>query len=377
MFEIEYFLTIEQLDRLYNGLPEENAEIVVSVLENVFINKDILYILNPKLKKYKTEKEKEVNETLVLMTSFLIEKSYDNLTDTSKCILKSTHRNDAKIMQLNTIKKYLKHIKRKLTREYGYIVLVDNIGEIHFENGYIDICTNIFKKRDINKEIISNSLIKYIPISRIQENIEEINNLPLPYDVIQYIKSFSDGFIPIPKEKVGEKVDRFWVNLGIETDNLYYWNYYCWNILSVTFGDSKKLLYKIAEKFDKIRSLFDDFVCASYPLTIHSIEVDEENIKITNIFYKKDIHLIKYPKTNYEKRRTISLQDKEYILEYLDRLNIYVNYVKNKITEFPVNVDNFKIKSNYPMKNKMIKKIITEITKMCVRLYEKINNKYK
>lgn len=376
MFEFERFLTIEQLETLYNGLPDENAEVVVSVLENVFINKDILYILNPKLKNYKTEKE--VNETLSLMISVSIEKSYHNLSDTSKCILKSNHRNVAKIMQLNTIKKYLKQIKTKLIREYGYILLVDSIGEIHFENGYIDICTNIFKKRDINKQIISNSLIKYIPISRIQENTEEINKLPLPYDVIQYIKSFSDGFIPIPKEKVGEKVDRFWVNLGIETDNLYYWNYYCWNILSITFGEIKgKLLHKISDKFGNIRSLLDDFVCASYPLTIHSIKVDEENINITNIFYKNDINLIKYPKTNYEKRRTITLQDKEYILEYLNRLNIYLTYVKNKITEFPVNVENFKIKSNYQIKMKMIKEKITEIKKMSNKMYEKINNKYK
>ena len=156
---------------------------------------------------------------------------------------------------------------------------------------------------------------------------------------------------------IGDDVDTFWVDLGIETSNLIKWNSYCWVILEYCLGKNKtKSLLTIDKHFCRLQSLLDDLVCISYPRSIFSIQVNNQDVRITHIFYSNDDIIICPFEKN--KKKTITQQDKNYIIKCIEQTNIYLNYLENNIDKLPVNIENFK---NYP---KIIKSIREEIQKI-------------
>ena len=155
--------------------------------------------------------------------------------------------------------------------------------------------------------------MEYIPITRNGTNIDIINSLPLPHDLIEHIKTYCDDYLSIPKNKVGYEVDEFWTKLGIENCNINRWNVNCRFLISNVFGKKKSSLFvSLGKQLDMLTSLLDDLLCNSYPRSIHSIKYDNREIFISEIFYSiKDI--IEYPVNTY-KKKTITLQDKKYII---------------------------------------------------------------
>ena len=201
--------------------------------------------------------------------------------------------------------------------------------------------------------------MEYIPITRNGQNLDIIDSLPIPYDLIKYIKTYCDDYLSIPINKVGYEVDEFWIKLGIETCNIYRWNVNCMFTIENAFGKTKSRLFVALEKqILLLQGLLDDLLCNSYPRSIHSIKYDNREIYITNIFYNME-DIIKYPvNTN---KKTITLQDKKYIINFIERLNKYLNFLEENIDNLPVNVEKFNEKSFY---NKTVKHITQQIKKI-------------
>ena len=214
--------------------------------------------------------------------------------------------------------------------------------------------------------------MEYIPISRIQNNLEEINNLPLPNEIVRYIKEYCDEFLPIPIESVGDDIDKFWINLGTETCNLVAWNIKCWRILTNSFGLAKKF-HSIPEGLlDSLCCQLDNLVNKNYPLSINSIQTDGRDIPIVSIFYRcRDIieYPIEYTIGCRRRRKTITSQDKKYMMKFIERMNIYLNYLEKNVDKLPVNT-----RENITDINKKIKKLIKKLTQKCEKMYQLVND---
>jgi hypothetical protein len=194
--------------------------------------------------------------------------------------------------------------------------------------------------------------MEYIPITRIGSNIDIIDSLPIPHDLIKNIKTYCDDYLSIPINKVGYEVDEFWIKLGIETCNIYRWNLNC------MFIQNARVFSALEKQLNLLRSLLDDLVCNSYPRSIHSIKYDNREIYITNIFYNI-ADIIKYPVNTYK----ITLQDKNYIINFIERTKNFLDFLEENIDKLPVNVENFKEKTFYNETIKNIKKQIKKILK--------------
>lgn len=201
--------------------------------------------------------------------------------------------------------------------------------------------------------------MEYIPITRIGSNNDIVDILPLPDDLIKYIKTYCDDHLFIPVNKVGYEVDEFWIKLGIENCNIYRWNENCMFLIQNLFGKTKSRPFvSLNKRLRVLRSLLDDLVCFSYPLSVHSIKYDNREISITQIFYNIG-DIINYPFNT--KKKIITLQDKKYIINFIERTNKYFNFLEKNIDNLPVNIKNFKRQSLY---NETIKKIKQQIKKI-------------
>jgi hypothetical protein len=214
--------------------------------------------------------------------------------------------------------------------------------------------------------------MEYIPISRIQRKFEEINSLSLPNEIIRYIKKYCDEFLPIPIEYVGDNIDKFWINLGIETCNLKRWNINCVNILQGSFGLNKFNVFS-GGLFGSLRSLLDDLVCMNYPLSKSSIQMDGRDIKLIKIFYNiEDIieYPIEYTKCGRKRKKTITSQDNEYIFKFIERMHIYLNYLEKNVDKLPLNIGKSKVTSI----NKRLKIIIGKLKQKYDKMYQIVND---
>lgn len=213
--------------------------------------------------------------------------------------------------------------------------------------------------------------MEYIPITRNGPNTDIIDNLPIPHDLIKNIKTYCDDYLSIPINKVGYEVDEFWIKLGIETCNIYRWNENCMFIIQNAFGKTKRRQFvALAKQLLLLQSFLDDLVCNSYR-SIRSIKYDNREIRTNNIFYNM-ADIIEYPVNTYKK--TITLQDKKYIINFIERTNNYLNFLEENIDNLPVNVENFKEKSFYNTTIKNIKQQIKQIKK--IGYCDKILNHY-
>jgi hypothetical protein len=204
--------------------------------------------------------------------------------------------------------------------------------------------------------------MEYIPITRNGSNLDIIDSLPIPDDLIKNIKTYCDDYLSIPINKVGYEVDEFWIKLGIETCNICRWNDNCMFIVQNAFGKTKSRLFVGLEKqLRSLTGLLDDLVCNSYPRSIHSIEYDNREIFITDIFYNME-DIMEYPVNNYKK--TITVQDKKYIINFIERTNKFLNFLEENIDNLPVNVERFFVEIFYNETIKNIKQQIKKIKKI-------------
>ena len=222
--------------------------------------------------------------------------------------------------------------------------------------------------------------MEYIPNSTIvkQDELSCTKQLNLPDDIINLVLDF-DILLLDPSD------DDFWIKLGMESCNLRRWCNNCFYILQPSFGKTNKYskLFTVLETlFITLCSKLDDFVCDYYPLNKHNIYINDEltykinnkaNIKlkenkfpITNIFYNSDTipkYPTKYDYTGY--KRTLTNDDKQYILTFVTRLDKYLNYLETIVDKIPI-----KNNSTYnwkPVKDTIIK-TIEKMKKKCDKM---------
>ncbi len=155
----ECLLSYEEiLEYLRTDGDHKKAKILASKINKKIFKRevdDILYVKDEKKNYYKQIKdEKSINDEICFEITLLLEESKDYLDFEQRDDLKEMFKSKYKNLSKNaTVKEMMLQIKKYIVikEDSEFIKNLDNtVGEIHFYNGYIDIKTGEFKKRDIN-----------------------------------------------------------------------------------------------------------------------------------------------------------------------------------------------------------------------------------
>lgn len=235
---------------------------------------------------------------------------------------------------------------------------------------------NIYTKKEAEKVLKEHGheLNKYIPSSAIVLDPLRLEVLCdfLPNEIVNDIISYDDVYLDISGD-----MDHVWLSLGIETCNLYQWSWYCLDILQKSVGTTKSsVVFELRDNlFSNLKSLLDDLVCCNYRATVTSIKDAGSNrrVDITGIFYKQS-NLIEYPVkgrvAGKKLRKTLSFEDKEYIVKFMERLCAYLNYLEQNVDKLRVNYSD---KNYIRQKKKQIIQTIKKMTKKCDRMNQIIS----
>jgi hypothetical protein len=169
-------------------------------------------------------------------------------------------------------------------------------------------------------------------ISAIREN-QQLNRLP--DDVTEIIIAYFGHEIEM------DDVDTFWISLGIDTCNIEKLRCHCRNILLHSFGRLKPDI--LCNLFKELRNKLDDMIVCNYPNDIKTISFEEDKfISINNVFICDNALASPNPypdvKSTVPKTKSITSQDKEYIETFIKKTNIYLNYLKDNVHLFPVDL---------------------------------------
>jgi phage/plasmid-associated DNA primase len=147
-FEIKHLLNYNKIEELINNeSPNDRADIICENLKYYcFTNKGELYKFDSIKVIYK-KIETTIDEELITVISKYISESIKNLNKEQKELLKLKYaKTSVKISENSTINKSLSQIKVGLKRDDENIFTPD-FYQIHFQNGYLDLKTLVFKKR--------------------------------------------------------------------------------------------------------------------------------------------------------------------------------------------------------------------------------------
>jgi len=134
----------------FSPSPRKKAEIIATVLKKyIFIKNGSIFILQDNFIYFEIKEKSEIESCLWDNTSKLLENSFNNFNNNTANILRD-HLHDCKqslmnVYSKNNILKYLDPLRTELKKD---IKLDSYTGQLHYLNGYIDIKTNTFLKRD-------------------------------------------------------------------------------------------------------------------------------------------------------------------------------------------------------------------------------------
>jgi len=175
--DFKNFLDLKTIDLfLVNSSPFDRAELLKPFFKYVcFIKNDVLYI---QMKNKTYESDKAIERNLLTIISMLFTKSVKNLSADERLALQKVHKDKVYTIQNNTsIKSFLPQLITMLTN--NDIVLDTTIGEIHFENGYINTNTGDFHERTENHFIT-----KYINRDYVKSSQEDRDKMMTLYNQI-------------------------------------------------------------------------------------------------------------------------------------------------------------------------------------------------
>lgn len=162
--DFKKFLDAKIIDAfLVDTSPYDRAEMIKPYFNGVcFIKNDVLYIM---LKNKTYEGDRAIERNLLTIVSKLFTRSIGKLTAEDKLELQKIHKDKIASLQNNTtIKSFLPQLITMLTN--NDIVLDTTIGEIHFENGYINTTTAEFLERTENHYITKYIKREYVPSTK-------------------------------------------------------------------------------------------------------------------------------------------------------------------------------------------------------------------
>ena len=200
-----------------------------------------------------------------------------------------------------------------------------------------------------------------------------------------------DGFLDVQEDNI-----EFWIKFGIETYNLENCEVSIYNIFFRIYGRQKAgFIDTFFKHIRHIKYKFEDLIGAHdgnksggdyFPETWYAMTNWHQN-NLQNIYEKLGLSYTKYVKPKKPNRhiinfgpfggwlerknpnyRNITLEEKEYILEFIERIKIYSNYLKENLDKF------HSIKINYSRGAPNIKKEICKFRKNTIKRLEKISN---
>jgi len=215
------------------------------------------------------------------------------------------------------------------------------------------------------------NLEHYIPTIQFIKKTHEMNiikQFPLPDEIIRMIISYYGIYIGPSDSK-----DKYWIHLGIETCNLRKWRFNCSNILDFSFGKTEyKYVSYLDNLFSELAHHLDELVWKYYPDT-QTIRRGNGYIHIDDIFYNIR-NIIEYPieddygwntkKNNKQYKGTLTSYDKQYIVMFVKRCIIYLNYLKQTINTLQICIS----------RRRTLLKTIHIFQKKCDKMYENIKN---
>jgi hypothetical protein len=177
--------------------------------------------------------------------------------------------------------------------------------------------------------------------------------------------------LPIGDEQ--SDVDIYWRDLAIETCNIKKWHWCCKDILIKSFGTTK--IEKFTINFRTLRNLLETLCLTNYSSSDYLIQIEEQSIDMSTIFYASET-ISKYPisdKTDGKIRKYITSDEKQYVLSFIERLDIYLQYLETNIDKIPVYIGKpIQTMVLLDKRPKIIKSIET-IKKKCDKMIQFIN----
>ena len=174
------FLNIEEIrEVIISNSPNIRATLITKKLKKYcFFNISSLYIYDSELVVYEQITDKQDYELITIITDYLTQ-CLTNLNADQRKLLELEHKKDySKFCENSNISKNLPQITtclREKENKFGA-----DFYEIHYKNGYIDLKTLEFKKRQPNKHFVTN----YIKRNYIKSTLKERENT---YDIINKI----------------------------------------------------------------------------------------------------------------------------------------------------------------------------------------------
>jgi hypothetical protein len=173
-FEKKDLLTYDEMFLLLTSeSPNERANIICKKLNKYcFYFNNVLYKFDSNLILYK-KIDYMIDEELITIITGYISESKNKLSKENDKLLNQTFKSYSRISEEIFINKNLKQIKVGLKAEENKFK--PDFYEIHYKNGFIDIKTKIFKKREIGKHYVCNYINRdYKPSNKEQK--EKIYN---------------------------------------------------------------------------------------------------------------------------------------------------------------------------------------------------------
>ena len=145
------FVTCSEFKKMIRSIsPNESSVIIGKYIKNkIIFNNDKCYIVNDYIV-YENTKNSE-NQLLNIVSTLLFE-SYNQLQTEEKDDLKEIKGYD-RIFKNSNIKEYIPQLVKELTK--NNFKFDSYFSKIHFKNGYIDLETKQFHKRNLGKDFIT------------------------------------------------------------------------------------------------------------------------------------------------------------------------------------------------------------------------------
>ena len=179
-FSTADLMTLEELTILVvSNFPNQKADAVSRHLQKYcFIQNSILYVLHSNITYTKTSSE--IKNVLLKNITTFIEKSFLNLTESDRELFELKYKKEYPAIFTNSnVEKYYPQLICNL--ENSNIILDHYFNEIHYINGFLDLKTLEFKKRDTAKHFITKFINREYKPSSQEEQKKVLSHIKKTY----------------------------------------------------------------------------------------------------------------------------------------------------------------------------------------------------
>ena len=169
-FNKKDLLNVKEITELIVSEYSHDKALIIcdKLIKYCFVFNEKFYELQPNMTYVE---KKEVKLSLQNKVSYLIQQSHKNLDEKDSENIELRHKKYNTIFTNSNIETYYPQVLAKITKtEVEFNV---TIGEIHYNNGYMDVATKTFKMRTFGSHLIT----KYINRNYVASTVEERNSV--------------------------------------------------------------------------------------------------------------------------------------------------------------------------------------------------------